>query len=263
MTACPDRFELALRIAREAGRLTLRYFGSQGLSVEQKGDASPVSQADREAELLLRARVADAFPADEILGEEFPTTPGTSGYRWIVDPIDGTKSFIRGVPLYGTMVAVEHGGEVEIGVIYIPPTDECVYAARGAGAWYEDRTGERRPAQVSSCDDLAESLVLTTDIGHFAAIGRAEVWQRLAGRAKMTRTWGDCYGYLLVATGRAEVMIDPILSVWDVAALLPIIEEAGGTLTDWSGNRRLDAGSIVATNKNLFPQVLAITSGRA
>ncbi len=256
-----ERLELAVSVAREAGKLTMDYFGSRSLAIEQKADATPVSQADREAELLVRTRIAEAFGDDEILGEEFPTKPGRSGYRWIIDPLDGTKSFIRGVPLYGTLVAVEHAGEMEIGVIYIPPTGECVFAARGFGAWYEDRTGERQPARVSSCDDLARATVLTTDIRHFAAIGHPEVWERLAAKAEMTRTWGDCYGYLLVATGRAEVMIDPIVSVWDAAALLPILEEAGGYLTDWKGQRRVDSGCVVATNKALFHTVVAITAG--
>ncbi|MCS7238049.1 MAG: histidinol-phosphatase [Thermoguttaceae bacterium] len=254
-----ERFEFAVQIAREAGQLTLRYFGQIGLVSEQKADATPVTEADREAELLLRERIGQAFPEDEILGEEFPTKLGTSAYRWIIDPIDGTKSFVRGVPLYGTMIGVEREGQLEIGVVHIPATGECVFAARGMGAWYEDRTGNRRRAKVSTVDDLSQALVLTTDIAHFCQIGRPEVWDRLAGRVKMTRTWGDCYGYLLVATGRAEVMIDPIVNVWDAAALVPILEEAGGCLTDWQGQRRIDSGSILATNPALLPAVLAIT----
>ena len=261
MNASQDRLQFAVEIAQEAGNLTLRYFRTANLSTELKVDATPVTQADREAELLLRDRIAATFPEDEILGEEFPVRPGTSGYRWILDPLDGTKSFIRGVPLYGTLIGVEHDGEFEIGVIYIPATGECVYAARGYGAWYTDAKGNREPARVSDCGDLSQALLLTTDIAHFRQIGRPEVWTQLASRVALTRTWGDCYGYLLVATGRAEIMIDPIVSLWDAAALVPILEEAGGHLTDWQGKRRLDSGSIVATNHHLFSAVVQITSG--
>jgi histidinol-phosphatase len=261
MSTCQERLQCALGIAREAGDLTLRYFRATNYATEIKPDATPVTQADREAELLLRERIAAAFPEDEILGEEFPSRPGTSGYRWILDPLDGTKSFIRGVPLYGTLVAVEYLGQFEIGVIYIPATEECVYAARGQGAWYTNGKGPEQPARVSDCQDLSQALLLTTDIAHFRQIGRPEVWSQLASRVALTRTWGDCYGYLLVATGRAEIMIDPIVSLWDAAALLPILEEAGGHLTDWNGERRLDSGSIVATNDKLFQAVLEITGG--
>lgn len=259
MIADRKRLEFAVQIAREAGKLTMAFFGRAGLACQQKADATPVTEADRQAELLLRERISQAFPEDEILGEEFPTKPGTSGYRWILDPIDGTKSFVRGVPLYGTMVAVEAAGQVESGVVYIPPTDECVFAGRGLGAWYEGRSNSRQQARVSAVGELSQALVLTTDVAHFARIGRPEVWLQLDAQANMTRTWGDCYGYLLVATGRAEVMIDPIVNIWDAAALLPILEEAGGCLTDWEGDRRVDSGCIVATNRALLPAVLTIT----
>ena len=164
-----DRLELALSAAREAGQFTLQYFQREGLAVELKQDSSPVTIADRQSEQLLRMRIAAEFPDDAILGEELPARDGTSGFRWILDPIDGTKSFIRGVPLYGTLVGVEHEGRGAIGVIYVPALDECVYASVGQGAWYEHGASPRRRARVSARPTLAEGLFCTSDVASFAA----------------------------------------------------------------------------------------------
>ena len=150
-----NRLELALASAREAGRSTLEYFRSADLSVELKRDDSPVTIADRQAEKLLRERIAARFPDDAVLGEEFGEAPGTSGFRWILDPIDGTKSFIHGVPLYGTLVGVEHQGRPVLGVIYMPALDECAYAARGEGSWYTRGESAPQPARVSTRASLA------------------------------------------------------------------------------------------------------------
>ena len=233
------RLELARLAAREAGQLTLRYFRSDrsgGRAEARSSRRSPI--ADRQAEQLLRERIAERFPDDAILGEEFPEKPGTSGYRWILDPIDGTKSFIRGVPLYGTLVGVEHEGRSTIGVIYIPALDECVYAATGQGAWYECGQAAPRQARVSTRKTLAECAALLERHAFSGGRGarRTTVCSKPAG---VSRTWGDCYGYLLVATGRAEVMVDPIMNVWDAAAIQPILVEAGGTFTDWQGRETI------------------------
>jgi len=255
------RLGLALEAAREAGEITLQYFRRHDLAVERKGDDSPVTAADRGAEAHLRARIADAFPDDGILGEEFPERPGASGFCWILDPIDGTKSFIHGVPLYGTLVGVEYQDESVVGVNLIPALDECVYAAKGEGAWYV--SGKNPPARtkVSDCPSLAEALFLTSEVINFDKTGRRHVYDRLQASARLTRTWGDCYGYLLMATGRADLMVDPIMEVWDAAALLPILEEAGGTFTDWQGRRTVRSGEGVATNGRILDEVLAITRG--
>jgi len=257
------RMECALRAAREAGQYTLQYFHRQDLAVERKSDDSPVTAADRGAEQLLRQQISDAFPEDGILGEEFPERPGTSGFRWILDPIDGTKSFIHGVPLYGTLIGLEYEAEPVAGVILIPALEECVYGAKGQGAWYQQGHSPRQPAKVSSCPRLAEALVVTSEIANFDAIGRWEVFQRLNREARLLRTWGDCYGYLMVATGRAEVAIDPIMNLWDAAALLPILQEAGGTFTDWQGRPTVCSGQGVATNGLLLEEVLTITRSDA
>lgn len=253
------RLELALEASRQAGQITLEHFRRDDLKVERKADDSPVTVADRLAEEHLRGRIAAAFPGDALLGEEFPERPGTSGFRWILDPIDGTKSFIHGVPLYSTLVGVEHHGRPTIGVIHIPALDECVYAMVGHGAWRVDKGRSPQPARVSTCDRLADGLLLTSELASFDEAGCREVFERLHATARLCRTWGDGYGYLMVATGRAEVMIDPILNVWDAAALLPVIQEAGGTYTDWQGNPSIRAGNGVATNGRLRDEILAVT----
>jgi histidinol-phosphatase len=255
------RLELARRAALEAGKLTLEYFRSESLAVELKLDRSPVTVADREAEQLLRRQIAAAFSDDAILGEELPEKQGTSGWRWILDPIDGTKSFIRGVPLYGTMVGVEHEGRSVLGVVFIPALDECIYASMGQGAWYQVGGSAPKRAQVSAREKLSEALLCSSDT-RIAAAERAGAYARLQQAVAVSRTWGDCYGYLLVATGRAEVMIDPVMNVWDAAAIQPIVLEAGGTFTDWQGRETIYSGEGIATNGRVLDEVLAITRGQ-
>ena len=253
-----SRLLLALQAAREAGQITLEYFRRDDLDVQRKDDDSPVTVADCRAEEHLRKRIAGAFAGDAIVGEEMADQSGTSPFRWILDPIDGTKSFIHGVPLYGTLVGVEHEGEPLIGVIRIPALDECVYAARGQGAWYVEGQKPPRPAKVSQQAALSQGLFLTSEVGTFEEIGRRDVYDRLQKAARLSRCWGDCYGYLMVATGRAELMVDPVVEVWDLAPLLPILEEAGGSFTDWQGRRTIHSGQAIATNGRILEEVLAI-----
>ncbi len=253
------RLTSAVAAARAAGDLTLTYFQRDDLAVESKSDASPVTVADRNAELLLRERIAREFPNDGILGEEFGEQSGTSGYRWILDPIDGTKSFISGVPLYGTLVGVERDGRSVVGVIHIPGLGETAYAAAGQGAWYVKGGGEPRRARVSRRTRLAEGLFCTSEVVNFDRVGRRDAYERLQTAARLTRTWGDAYGYLLVAVGRAELMVDPLMHVWDCAALQPVIEEAGGTFTDWQGTPTIHASNSIATNGLVLNETLAAT----
>ncbi|NUQ63166.1 MAG: histidinol-phosphatase [Pirellulales bacterium] len=260
-TSAPDikaRLDLAVEAAEEAGEITLQFYRRDDLEVERKPDDSPVTVADRQAEQHLRQRISEAFPEDAILGEEFPERPGSSAYRWILDPIDGTKSFIHGVPLYGTLIGIERDGESVAGVILIPALEECVYAAIGQGAWYVSGDNPPRLAKVSDRAQLAESCFLTSEVGSFDEIGRRAVYDRLQTACRVTRTWGDCFGYLMVATGRAELMVDPIMQVWDAAAILPVIQEAGGTFTDWQGRPTTHSGQGIATNGRILDEVLAI-----
>lgn len=251
------RLELALAAAREAGAITLHHYQRDDLEVEDKADASPVTIADRQSELHLRERIGKAFPADGILGEEFPEKPGDSGYRWILDPIDGTKSFIFGVPLYATLVGVEYRDRSVLGVIQIPALDECAYASQGQGTWYVRGAAAPRRARVTQTD-LRKSLFVTSEVENFTARNAQAAYHRLAAAARVSRTWGDAYGYLLVATGRAAVMVDPKMNAWDAAAVKPIIEEAGGIFTDWTGAATIHGGDGIATNGKVHAEVLAL-----
>jgi histidinol-phosphatase len=252
------RLKLACEIAHEAGQVTLRFFQRDDLQIDLKHDATPVTVADREAEQFLRQRIAASFPNDAVLGEEYGEQLGDSGYRWILDPIDGTKSFIHGVPLYAVLIGVEYQGQSRIGVIHLPALGETVYAATGDGAWHVRGELPPRRAQVSKLNSLADALFLTSSASGFH---KRDVWpffERLTKTAKLTRTWGDAYGYFLVATGRAELMVDPAMNVWDAAALLPILQEAGGTFTDWQGNATIHGGEGIATNGQVLDEVMRL-----
>jgi histidinol-phosphatase len=244
-----DTLDFAVELAWLAGRLTLSFFQT-GVLAEQKADASPVTIADRAAEKLCRDGIERRYPEDGILGEEFGEARAGARRRWILDPIDGTRSFVRGVPLYGVMIALEQDRDILLGVVHFPALDETVSAARGLGCWFNGRR-----ARVSSIGHLEDALVLTTDAERLTRHGLTAGWDALRYRAGITRTWGDCYGHTLVATGRAEAMIDPVMAPWDAAALCPIVEEAGGVCTDLQGRRTHLGGSIVSTNAALAEQV--------
>jgi histidinol phosphatase-like enzyme (inositol monophosphatase family) len=253
-SADPDLRAL-LAVAQEAawvgGRRTLAYFGTGTAATEWKADQTPVTRADREAEGLMRGVISRAFPDHAILGEEDGETAGTVPVRWIIDPLDGTRTFVRGVPLYGTLVGVEVRGDPVVGVVYLPALGEMVAGARDMGC-----TWNGRPCRVSSTTRLDEALAVVTD--ERSARSRSGAWDRVAARTAMQRTWADCYGYVLVATGRAELALDPVMNVWDCAALLPVVEEAGGRFSDWSGRRTIHGGEAVASNGSLHDEVIAL-----
>ena len=255
-TDLQSRLDFALAVAREASAFILPYYRNPDLEVERKWDSSPVTEADKGAELLIRERLATAFPNDAILGEEFPDKPGTSGFRWIVDPIDGTKSFIHGVPLFGTLIGIEYESTCVIGVVRFPALDEMVYAARGLGAWWQIGDAPPRRAKVSSVTSLSEATFCTTNPARWIAMGRREAFESLLSSVQLARGWGDCYGHMLVATGRAEVMIDPAMNAWDAAALLPIIQEAGGEFVDWTGTPTIYGGNGLSVVPSLKAEVL-------
>jgi histidinol phosphatase-like enzyme (inositol monophosphatase family) len=242
--------DFAVTVARDAGDITRRYF-RRSLAIEWKADRSFVTAADREAERFIRERIEDAFPDDGILGEEEVERPGTSPRRWIIDPLDGTYSFVHGVPLFGVLIAVEEASEPVLGVVNLPVMDELVYAARGLGCVWNGES-----ARVSATQSLSEALLLATDFGSCEQWGFGRAAEALQRKASARRTWGDCYGHILVATGRADVMLDPVMNVWDCAALLPILEEAGGTFTNWQGHRTIHGGNAVSTNSSLYDELM-------
>lgn len=248
--------QAAVEVAQLAGTHARSRFGSATLDVELKADGSPVTDADREAERLARAWIERRFPADGIVGEEFGAVRPGAARQWYLDPIDGTKSFVSGVPLWGTLVAVVEDGEAIAGVINCAAADELVAAAPGQGCWWNDQR-----CRVSDTARLEDAVVLTTDTRFGPTPGRRMGWDRLAGQARVARTWGDAYGYLLVATGRAEAMVDGILNPWDGAALVPILEEAGGVITDYQDRRRAVSDSAIATNRALAGVVRELLIG--
>lgn len=244
--------ELALDAVWQAGRITLSHFQT-GVQVERKEDDSPVTVADREAERKMRELIAARYPEDGILGEEHGEERPSAERRWILDPIDGTKSFVHGVPLFGVLLGVEEAGELCLGVAHFPALQETVWAVKGYGCHWNGRRVE-----VSKVDRLEEALVLTSDAEDMVREGKGERWDELRRRARLVRTWGDAYGYALVATGRAEAMLDAKFSLWDAAAVRPIIEEAGGVFTSWEGEPSHEAGSGVGTNAALAEELRQI-----
>ncbi|HVF87857.1 MAG TPA: histidinol-phosphatase [Pyrinomonadaceae bacterium] len=247
--------DFAVDLAHGAGEITLHYF-RKGVEAARKADGSFVTVADREAERYLRSALEKSFPDDAILGEEEGESSGSSGRRWIIDPIDGTYSFVHGVPLYGVLIGLEIDQQPALGVVNIPALGDLVYAGRGTGCfWNGERTSTSR---TSTLDD---ALLLATDFGTCANYAFGEAAVRLQERVRARRTWGDCYGHVLVATGRADVMLDPVMNVWDCAALLPIIEESGGTFTDWHGQRTIYGGNAISTNGILLDEVMSVIGG--
>lgn len=245
MTTPELLLEAVSDVARVAGAVALRHFKGS-LAVEAKGDGSPVTVADRSAEHEAREWIAARFPGDAVLGEEYGFSGDVRKRRWFIDPIDGTKTFVRGVPLWGTMIAVAQDDLVIAGAIYCPAVEELVAAAVGCGCWWN---GAR--CHVSEVGTLSDATILVTDARFPYNPPRAERWRALGAQVAVARTWGDCYGYVQVATGRAELMVDDRLSPWDAASLIPIIREAGGVYTDWRGGHDVDGGDGVATNAQL------------
>jgi len=257
----PDQAELkrllnfAVRLAREAGDITYRHFKGSFVA-ERKADNSFVTIADREAERNLRISIERTFPDDGILGEEEGEKIGTSQRRWIIDPVDGTYSFVHGVPLYAVLIGLEIDDEPVLGAVNLPALNELVYAARGLGCFWN---GE--PARVSATKSLNEALLLATDFGTSEQYGFGRAAETLQRQVNARRTWGDAYGHVLVATGRADIMLDPVMNVWDCAALLPLLEEAGGSFTDWQGKRTIHGGNAISTNGLLFDDVMETVRG--
>lgn len=247
-----SRYELAVEVARKAGDLALGYFDST-FEVEYKADRSPVTIADKRAEELIRAEVSRLFPTDGFLGEEYGDQPGESGFRWVIDPIDGTKSFVRRVPVWGTLVGLEYRGEQIGGACYAPAMDQMYRALRGDGAYRNERR-----IRVSDVPDLAGSLVCYSSVSWFLKHGREQAFLNLVRRTDRQRGYGDFYGFVLVAQGSAELMVEHGVSPWDVSAVKAIVEEAGGVLTDWKGTPTTDTPDVVASNGKVHAEALKV-----
>ena len=242
----------AVSLARLAGELTLSYFRNRDLRVDEKGDGTPVTDADRGAEALLRKELARRHPGDGVLGEEEAEKPSQTGRRWIIDPLDGTRAFTRGIPLYVNLLALEDEHGIAIGVINIPALGETVYAGRGLGCF---SNGTR--VGVSHTAELAGAYLSASGFEHWDE----SVLLRVKRAGLRLRTWGDGYGYALVATGRIDAMVDPEVALYDVAPMPVILAEAGGRFSDWSGRLDPAGGSGLATNGAIHDAVLALLGG--
>ncbi len=237
-------------LAEESGELIRRYYRSPGLRVDVKDDQTPVTDADRGAEELMRRKIHARFPDHGIVAEEFGNERADAEYVWVLDPIDGTKSFVTGVPLFGTLIGLLHRGDAVLGAIHQPILRElCVGDGRTTTL-----NGAR--VRVRPTTRLADAVLLVSDTTTAARYQDAAGWERLVAQARLLRTWGDCYGYLLVATGQADVMVDPIANPWDVIPVVPVVRGAGGVITDWRGGDAVRGSSAIAANPVMHPQVL-------
>ncbi len=250
LPATDDLLQFALDAAWQAGRVTLGYFQT-GVKAQKKADNTPLTIADQLAEQKLREVIAARFPEHAIVGEEYGRSESDSPYTWVIDPIDGTKSFVSGVPIYANLLALLDGEKAVLGIINLPALNEVIYAVRGGGCYWNGRR-----CHVSQTSDLREAVLLTSGLNYFHS--KQAAWDRLLKATYIQRTWGDAYGYALIATGRADVMVDPGMALWDAAPLQVILEEAGGTFTDWQGTATIHNGESVATNGLLYSQVMAL-----
>lgn len=241
-------------LAQKSGEVIKRYFRSQ-VSIDTKDDDSPVTIADRKAEEVMRELIMKEFPDHSILGEEFGEFNPGSEYQWILDPIDGTKSFISGTVTFGTLIALLKNGKPVLGVINQPVLNEFLIG--------DNETSELNGVKVCcrKCNDLAAATLLTTDHVNIRKYQDAQQFDKLISKVKLYRNWGDCYGYYLVATGFADIMIDPIMSVWDSMALIPVIQGAGGVITDYHGNDPVTGHSIIAAAPGIHGEVVKILNG--
>jgi myo-inositol-1(or 4)-monophosphatase len=235
--------DFVVELAERSGDLIRPYFGAdaRSLGIELKADETIVTKADRDGEALMRELIAERFPDHGILGEEFGAERPDAEFTWVLDPIDGTISFAAASPLFGTLIALQHRGVPVLGVINQPVLRQLCL---GDG---KSTTLNGKPVRVRETPRLADALLLTTNIRSVAKYQDGPAFDALMQEVKLVRTWGDCYGYLLVATGHAQIMCDPIMNPWDIAALIPVVRGAGGVITDWQGKDAVGAASIVAT----------------
>ncbi len=244
-----EYLDTAIALATDAGAFVLSHY-QRGIDVELKADRSPVTAADVGAERLIRAGLAARYPSHAIVGEELGADAGGASHRWFVDPIDGTRSFVHGVPLFGVLLGLEIDGEMVVGVCHLPGVGETLAAARGLGCTWNGRPrGSRRRPRLSR-------RRWSTPTAGISSSASGQRWTALQAATGLQRGWGDCYGHCLVATGRADVMLDPVMNPWDVAALVPILQESGGRISDWTGAVRVDGGDAVSTNGHLHDAVL-------
>jgi len=239
-------------LAGQSGEVIKPYFGKASLAIELKGDQTLVTQADREAETVMRELIRKAYPQHGIIGEEFGPENTSAEFVWTLDPIDGTISFASGCPMFGTLIGLLHAGKPILGAIHNPILNQLCIGNNS------ETTVNDRAVELRETHHLSEAVLLTTDIANIAKYQKRDGFEKLLGQTHLFRTWGDCYGYLLVASGGADIMLDSIMNSWDIIPLIPIIQGAKGVITEWSGTEASRGNSCVVANKTLHPQVLEI-----
>jgi len=258
-TELQSRLNFAATNTMPCAKLALKWFGKDTFTPNHKADGSPVTVADKAIETEIRKRITACFPNDAIIGEEFDDKPGTNDYQWIIDPIDGTISFVQGIPLFGTMLACLYKGTPVIGAIAMPCLDELVYAATGQGCFHQTNNNPPVPTRVSNIDQLDQAMVNTTSSMYFTTPAQRAWYNRFETASKYVRGLPDCYAFVLLATGRVDAVIEPIVSIWDIASIPPIIHEAGGISTDIAGNDTVHTGSVLAATPGVHAQLLEMT----
>jgi myo-inositol-1(or 4)-monophosphatase len=246
--------QFALEMAELAGEETLKYFGKKNLKVEKKGDESPVTIADRNTEHLIRDLLKQKYPKDAVLGEEFGVEKASNSRKWVIDPIDGTKSFIHGVPLYGVLIGLEIEQTIQVGVVNFPALKMMYYAERGYGAY---KNYSR--ISVSDVSDLSQATMAFTD-GDFLTSLTDHPLDKVVNEVGLLRGWGDCYAHMLVASGQADLVVEPEMSPWDCAAIIPIVSEAGGMCFDYTGKTTIYGQGLISANKTLGEQLFLRTT---
>ena len=251
----PYRSFLA-ELAQKSGEFILPYYADPALAVETKADDSPVTAADKGAEQLLRALIAKKFPSHGVIGEEFGEDRPGAEFVWVLDPIDGTKAFITGVPLWGTLIALLHDGLPVLGAIHQPVLRQLMVGDNTT------TTLNGRPVRVRPCARVEDATLLTSDPYNPAKYQDGAAYDAFARRARLVRTWADCYGYLLLSAGFADIAVDPVMNLWDLAAAVPVVRGAGGVITDWQGGDPMRGTSVVAAGPALHAAVIAALNGR-
>ena len=253
-----SRLAAALSVARSMGDVTLQFLGADSLATDTKADGTIVTEADRAAETHGYDTITRAFPDDGLLGEEHGTHPGSSGWRWVLDPIDGTVAFARGVPLYGVLVGLEYNDTPVGGVIHMPAMRETVWGGQGQGAWHQHADAAPTIARVSTTDRLANAMVCTTSYDYFRDAGCAPLHERLCKGCGSTRGWSDCSAHLLLATGRIDAVVEPLLARWDISAVIAVIEAAGGRCSDFDGMNDPSSTNAIVSNGHLHDELLEL-----
>jgi histidinol-phosphatase len=257
MARYADDLALAHVLADTADSVSMSRFRALDLHVSSKPDLTPVSDADTAVEKALRSTLARTRPRDGVLGEEYGSTGASGARQWVIDPIDGTKNYIRGVPIWGTLISLMEGEEPVVGLVSAPALGRRWWAARGLGAYAGRHQAAASAIRVSSVSRLGDASFCYSSLGSWEQTGRLASMLDIMRKCWRSRAYGDFYGYMLLAEGALDIMVEPELSLWDVAALIPIVTEAGGTFTDLTGRSGPSGGSAIATNGKLHQDVLS------